>query len=270
MSAIPGLPLATWMSFSTIAEKLHVGDPVVGSAYVFRGHSDVSWTLDSSLHRAATNDRRSALPDAAEMLRMEGYLLDQFRAAAPNYLPGATFAATRANLDWWLLMRHYGVPTRILDWTASFYVAAYFAVSRHPDKDGVVYCVHVHTLNRAMEAAHGPAAKFQTSDDVYLNPDAPPVINVVSRKTALLDRMIAQQGCFMVCRNVVGDFEQILSSEIPKVADPAQETLRKFIVPAASKAAFMRHLRAMNVTASSLFPGLDGIGRHLDETVRRR
>lgn len=270
MSVIPELTISTWDQFSTIAARLVVGDVVAGHSYVFRGHEDATWRLDPSLLRALTSDRKTPLPDAAEVLRVEGYLLDQFRAVAPNHLPGATLAATRAAADWWPIMRHYGVPTRILDWTASFYVATYFAVSRRPDTDGAVYLIHAHTLDLAMKATHGTLAELPTGDDDLRRPDAPPTVHIFGRKTALPDRMIAQQGCFMVCRNVVGDIEEVLASEIPRMADVGTETLSRFRIPAASKASFMRHLRAMNVTASSLFPGLDGIGRHLEETVRCR
>jgi hypothetical protein len=217
-----------------------------------------------------TNDCKVPLPAAVEVLQVEQYLGDEFRAVAPNHLEAGTLALTRIDIEWWPIMRHYGVPTRILDWTASIYVAAYFAVSKQSDKDGVVYIVHPNTLERAMKASYSSFEALPKNDAEFKQPDSPPTLYVFNRKTALLDRMIAQQGLFMVCRNVVGDIEEILASEIPKVADSDQLTLKRLRIPAAEKPGFMCQLRSMNVTARSLFPGLDGIGRHLEETIKCR
>jgi hypothetical protein len=74
----------------------------------------------------------------------------------------------------------------------------------------------------------------------------------------------------MACQNVGANIEEILATEMPKVAQPGKETLRKFRIPATLKPTILRRLRSMNVMASSLFPGLDGIGRQLDELVRNR
>jgi FRG domain len=209
---------------------------------------------------------------APEMLKVEAYLLDQFRAVAPTHLPTATFVATTpAAIDWWPIIRHYGVPTRILDWTFSIYVAAYFAVSRLTKCDGAIYALHRRTLDEAMSAVHGKeAAHFPKVDDPsFRDPDTPHAVNLFGRKTAVPERISVQQGGFMVCRNVAGDLENILATEVLKAGDPI-ERLIKLRIPAPSKPRFMTHLRAMNVTARSLFPGLDGIGRHLDETIRYR
>lgn len=170
-------------------------------------------------------------------------------------------------------MRHYGVPTRLVDWTASLYVAAYFAVAKAPDKDGAIYLIHVRTLNDVMMAVHGDAAEFPGAtalDQEFQRADAPPVVHLFNRKKALLDRMVSQQGIFMANRNVSADLEQVLAIEMRKVANSDRETLRKLRISAAQKPIIMRRLRAMNVTASSLFPGLDGIGRQLDELARCR
>jgi hypothetical protein len=123
-----------------------------------------------------------------------------------------------------------------------------------------------------MSKVHGALAELKHADmnEQSRNPDAPPVISVHGRKSALLDRMIVQQGVFMHCHNIGGDIESILSTEISKFADPKITALCKLKIAADQKPLFMRKLRAMNVTASSLLPGLDGIGRHLDEFVRNR
>lgn len=271
MASIQEITLEDWNALVTIANKVDVGD-FLNTAYVFRGQEDADWALKSSLHRAASNDGRIGLPAAEQLLRIEKGLTEKFRGVAPNHLPPATLSATNSIVDWWPLMRHFGVPTRILDWTASFYVAAYFAAAKAPDKDGAIYLVHAHTLSEAMRHSYGAEAEMPTSaseaDKKFQRPDAPPVVFIFGRKTAMLDRMISQQGVFMASQNAEADIEEILASEIPKVANPASETLRKFRIRAAHKPMIMRRLRSMNVTASSLFPGLDGIGRQLDELVR--
>lgn len=271
MTSISQLRISGWPELMQLAEHLDVGD-LVTRPYLFRGQENADWTLRPSLHRAATNDGRTELPSAADLIKIENALTDTFCGIAANHLPPATVSATRAMIDWWPLMRHYGVPTRLLDWTASFYVGAYFAASKAPDKDGAIYLVHRRTLAEAMKFTHADAAEMPTSvtaaDKEFQRPDAPPVVHVYSRKTALLDRMVVQQGVFLVSRNVRADLEEVLATEIPKVADSSKETLRKISVPAALKQTIRRRLRAMNVTGSSLFPGLDGIGRELDELVR--
>ena len=269
MSTIPEFSVATWKDFTALVEHLSIGDVVTGPAYIFRGHENADWRLEPSLHRSMKGDD-AATPSAPEMLKVEAYLLGQFCAVAPTHLPAATFSTTRAAFDWWPIMRHYGVPTRILDWTDSIYVAAYFAVSRLPKCDGAIYVLHPHTLGEAMRAVHGKEAADLPKSDMFRDPDAPHAVYVFGRTTAVPERISIQQGCFMVCRNVAGDLENILATEVPKVGNPATERLRKLRIPAPSKPRFMTHLRAMNVTARSLFPGLDGMGRHLDETIRYR
>jgi hypothetical protein len=65
-------------------------------------------------------------------------LLIQFKNRFPQYESQCT-----SNMDWLNLMQHYGVPTRLLDWTKNALVALYFAVVKDPDKDGMLY---VHSL----------------------------------------------------------------------------------------------------------------------------
>jgi hypothetical protein len=123
-----------------------------------------------------------------------------------------------------------------------------------------------------MKATHGPTADHPRAvdecDRVFRRPDAPAVIHIYARRSAMLDRMVAQQGVFMVNQNVAADLEATLAGELSKFATPTTEVLRKVRIPADQKPLIMRRLRAMNVTAASLFPGLDGIGRQLDELVR--
>jgi hypothetical protein len=78
--------------------------------------------------------------------------------------------------------------------------------------------------------------------------------------------MIAQQGFFSICCNVLSDHEQVFSESL--TAPREKELFRKLVIPAQLKILFARKLRSMNITANALFPGLDGLARSVAELVQ--
>lgn len=102
------------------------------SPYVFRGMSDATWQLVTSLERLG-----SAPAD------IEGPALRGFS----KYATTGTF---RRNSDWERLAvaQHNGLPTRCLDWTVAPLVAAHFATveRQHFKADGVIWCVEATIL----------------------------------------------------------------------------------------------------------------------------
>ena len=111
-------------------------DPEVGghfrSPFVFRGMSDASWRMQTSLERLKT--------PPADIQDVEAALLRSFR----KYAPRGAFAE---GSDWEALSvgQHNGLPTRVLDWSVSPLVAAHFATNEreHFSKAGVIWCVDV-------------------------------------------------------------------------------------------------------------------------------
>src|SRR5712691_12753295 len=115
--------IETWAEFISVIERLDVSAGL-GFRWLFRGQADASWSLIPSLTRML---KRVEIP--LDRIRVAEYqLVVRFWSRAHLYLPSAMIRSAADPVGSWIVMQHYGVPTRLLDWTRSPYVAAYFAL----------------------------------------------------------------------------------------------------------------------------------------------
>ena len=177
------------------------------SGQVFRGQASVEWELLPSL----TRELRKGTIDTATALELEEILTAEFTARAYNCLDTNVLPRGDDPMSWWIFMQHHGAPTRMLDWTASFCVAAYFAAIEQPEHDGVIWCVPPKLVREPLESQHG-SPEIESGDAQrtnFLQSSAPNhlVFLTGKRKTS---RMAAQQGLFTVSRNVLTDHGQVI------------------------------------------------------------
>ena len=92
--------------------------------WIFRGQPSSKYPLATKLER----DLKDFKVDMKEALRIEGGLLRRFKRQCHHYI--AHPPDEDNTLEWLALMRHYEAPTRLLDWTYSFFVASYFALEK--------------------------------------------------------------------------------------------------------------------------------------------
>ena len=103
------------------------------SSWVFRGQSDSQWVIQSTFEREYGTGDENDLghgPIFAEVrLRaQERRLLTQFVRDGWKY-KGDNYSGDLSKIEWYSLMRHYGIPTRMVDFTESTVIALYFALS---------------------------------------------------------------------------------------------------------------------------------------------
>ncbi len=257
------IKLANWEDFSKLVTKLEIGDPLKQS-YIHRGQADAEWELLPSLVRHASKSGLSA----EDTVELETSMLRGFQREAHLYLPPRKVHDEKEITSWWMLMQHYGAPTRVLDWTRSPFVALYFAVEQELGKDGAVWTFHPHTVDEHMGKTFsnfGPPTKLIDIIPHYTDRNAEERLYLLEPKTQT-DRMAAQQIAFTVSQKVLADHGQIIWNATAERTD--MSVYIKITIPANFKPVFLRRLREMNVTARTLFPGIDGLGKSAAELVK--
>lgn len=228
--------------------------------WAFRGQSNGSGPLFTSLARYFLNYRihPSAWPDQEERV------LRIFKRKAHQYL--AQPPAAGDDFQWLALMQHHGAPTRLLDFTWSPYVAAFFALTKSLG-DGCVWALNPERVSR--ERTRVSSGRV-TITPAKVDPNKPGNFRKhflrgqapflwVGEPGMMNRRLIAQSGTFAVPGLLHKPIEDILSG----YPEP-QNILAKFILPSDKvREKGLRELYRMNITWATLFPDLDGLARSL-------
>lgn len=246
--AVAECRLGSWREFMQLAEEL--------DDWAFRGHEDADWTLVSSLTRRL----RHFSPDVALWPLREERAMRIFRRKA--HIHALEREALHDDLRCLALMQHHGAPTRLLDFTKSPFVAAFFAFER------AVGDVAIYALNTPVLWSAAPAFDpMLTRDRIdprekgnfqrHFAGNRYPL--VWFGEPAEMDaRLVAQSGLFVVPGVLDRPLGTILAGYRPQ-----QDLLRKFVLPAEARADAMRTLYRMNITHATLFPDLDGLARSI-------
>lgn len=212
-------------------------------SYWYRGQGNAEWTLIPGYYRL-------------EEAPSESTLLKKFKQSAAML----TSKSINDPFDWMFLMQHYGVPTRLLDWSESPLVALYFAVEDMSESDSALWALRPSELNKNAGINDEDEEFFipsfdddelvsYTADSVKRNPrnKLKPIASIATRNN---DRIQAQHGVFTIHHN-----EKV---GIESVGDGSHAT--KYVIPAERKKVLIRQLELLGFTRFQLFPELESVG----------
>lgn len=222
------------------------------SPFVYRGMPDAETDLRPSLIRLAGGKK---------VAKLEGHLLRNFRKYAH-----ADAAAGDSVWNWLALAAHHGLPTRLLDWTYSPFVALHFATAdvAFYDRDGVIWCVNHGETNRRM-----PKELRKELDAEGSNVFTVDLLNHVARSLqdleqfakepfvvfleppSLDDRIVNQFALFSMVSTATEPIDQWFAKH--------SDVARRIIIPADMKWEIRDKLDQAGITERMLFPGLDGL-----------
>ena len=224
------------------------------SRYAFRGLSDSHYRLETTL-----------IPLGGHYAPLEPHLLRNFKKYARR-----SVVEQDSIWHWLSVAQHYGLPTRLLDWTYSPYVALHFATANITlfDQDGVIWAVNylkshqllpqrlrnkleeeganVFTVEMLSESISSLNEFTALGSDDFALFFEPPSID---------DRITNQFGFFSVMPDSTRSLNEWLAQH--------PHLWRRIIIPSALKWEIRDKLDQANITERVLFPGLDGLSSWL-------
>ncbi|HNP82744.1 MAG TPA: FRG domain-containing protein [Nitrospira sp.] len=227
----------TWEDFkSGIRAALPGGhDYDVYKNYIFRGQGSATWPLRSTFDRIYS-DKQAASRDT-----LAKDLIREFYEECERYSPWRYGSDDPRVLA---MAQHHGLPTRLLDWSFSPYVAAYFAFSwfmfEKPSMEQTGN-VAIWVLNRVELEKKAPQGQLQ-------------IISVQDYENS---RLGSQFGLFTYLKTNESSLEDYLTSDAVNLAS----ALVKLELPRVSAREALQDLILMGIHHGTIFPGREGIAQ---------
>jgi hypothetical protein len=281
-----------WRSRAQDDEYLLNNCRLVGQAW-FRGHQSADQSLQPGLYREATREnlcKPTESPSPKE--RIEDHLLKELFDLEHELRIDFTSYGRLLNevdhakspIDWYFLMQHHGVPTRLLDWTTNALAALFFALesrvqSRNKEISGgaapvAVWMIDAYWLAMRLDDEwYGPILPWSEDAAKYV-PPLEQLLKSMGDSLALIPsyampieppaihpRVAAQEGRFIIFGRTRDLLDHRLRLENKNDDDCEIESLRvrQICFSAPDADGVLRDLAQLGVSRRTLFPDLDGL-----------
>lgn len=242
----------------------------------FRGQADVSWKLIPFIQR----EFKGLLSHPKQFHEKERMYCNDFQHSA------SVFLENKPDLDdfpaWLTLMQHYGLPTRLLDWSQSALFALYFAIvndtvlddPEHKKQlpDGTVWLLDPLSLN-TFAALEEPAylyhmehknvravvrSAFRTTVDPGWEEHQK---TIVACYATLCDRRVANQQSAFTVHSTLKPLKDIATEW--EESHPDRPLLQRIIIPGPAKYHILDELYMSGITHRTVFPDLEHVARDI-------
>jgi FRG domain len=230
-----------------------------------------SWNEQLGLHRSNFAFRGRARADddlSTSLVRLGGDTAGIERPLLRHFRKYAARDAVPVDSTWnWLaLAQHHGLPTRLLDWTYSPYVALHFATARR-EGDGAVWMVdyvRAHELapRKLREQLEREAANVFTTEMLAMVADDFADLSKLGDDFVIFveppsfdERIVNQYALFSLMSRADASLDAWLEEH--------PDLTRKIVISERLKLEVRDKLDQANMTERVLFPGLDGLSRWL-------
>ena len=247
------LHFTAWNDFKTFTQEL-------SENWVFRGQLNNRWELRNAIERT----------DFIKLYNgIEADFLQEFQRGARNYL--AKDETPGHLIEWLALMQHHGAPTRLLDFSKSPFVAAFFAFEQcdlYPEINSAIWAINSNFFQmKAVEclAEHfgkelhesGNRVNEALFEKIFYANKYPLVFPVEPFR--MNRRYSLQQSIFVS----TGTGHQPFMEQLRFLGDDLSKAVIKIELPALLQKEVLRDLLRMNLHRASLFPDLDGYAASL-------
>lgn len=253
--------LDNWEAFAPALGKITSGhSELPAKKMLFRGQSDASWELKTTLERYPIN-----------LLSLETYYktICNARPQIETYTNQSWEIPTLSNYietlkskslsigrqfparEYMVYLRHHGFPSPLLDWTTSPFVAAFFAFSK-----AILKVEHVSIYGYLEYGKAGKSVK-----------DSAPHISSLGQYVRSHRRHFLQQCAYTICTvKEDGEWQYACHEDVVKKGSEHQDLLWKFNLPVSERTKVLRSLDRYNLNSYSLF----GTEESLMETMAQR
>jgi hypothetical protein len=247
------IKIIAWPEYKTFVDSF-------SENWAFRGQVHAGWPLRTAIERTDFIKFRKGI---------EAEFVAEFQRGARNYLnkdelPGHL-------IEWLALMQHHGAPTRLLDFSRSPFIAAFFAYDQcivQEDINVAIWAINYNFLkNKALKEIDREFSLEIKENKNLINEKLFEKIFFHNNRNLVFPvepfrmnrRYSLQQSIFVS----TGNSNESFISQLKFLGDEISKAVIQIEMPSLLQKEVLRDLQRMNLNRASLFPDLDGYAASL-------